>query len=204
MTHLVDEFYSRLEHVDYVETFKSLKLKYDQARVPSDALQLVTEVLGSRKSSCSHRKLCHQSPMPPNPSGGLGPQCAYQRLLRRISSRTKAPTVLISNAAAQGHRLLRALLDAPPPTRRTAAQSQERGGPSGPSSDVNRAREALSAARHRRDARALPKDEEDYFNEVRCASFIDRLPVGNINELLSALGVGPVPDPHTSQLCYVS
>ena len=48
-------------------------------------------------------------------------------------------------------------------------QSQERGGPSGPSSDVNRARELLTAARHRRDARALPKDEEDYFNEVCCA-----------------------------------
>ena len=45
-------------------------------------------------------------------------------------------------------------------------QGQERGGLSGPSSDVHRAREALTAARHRRDARALPKDEEDYFNEV--------------------------------------
>ena len=45
------------------------------------------------------------------------------------------------------------------------AQSQERG-PSGSSSDVSRARDALTAARHRRDARALPKDEEDYFNEV--------------------------------------
>jgi len=62
----------------------------------------------------------------------------------------------------------RALLDTPSPAYCTAPQSQERGGPSGPSSDVNRAREALTAARHRRDARALPKDEEDYFNEVRC------------------------------------
>ncbi len=42
MTHLVDEFYSRLEHVDYVETFKSLKLKYDQVDVLSDALRLVS------------------------------------------------------------------------------------------------------------------------------------------------------------------
>ena len=30
ITHLVETFYSRLEHVDYVDTFRALKLKYDQ------------------------------------------------------------------------------------------------------------------------------------------------------------------------------
>ena len=40
VTHLVDEFYPQLEHVDYVETFRSLKLKYDQVRRPVLAARL--------------------------------------------------------------------------------------------------------------------------------------------------------------------
>ena len=31
--HLVKDFYPRLQHIEYVETFKNLKLKYDQVGV---------------------------------------------------------------------------------------------------------------------------------------------------------------------------
>lgn len=51
-----------------------------------------------------------------------------------------------------------------------AGQGLERGG-RGPSagSEARAAQEAQETARHRRDARAMPKDEEDYFKEVSSA-----------------------------------
>ena len=45
-------------------------------------------------------------------------------------------------------------------------QGKERVGRGAASTEVSRAQETLEAARHRRDARAMPKDEEDYFKEV--------------------------------------
>lgn len=31
-THIVDNFYKALEHIEYVQTFKGLKLRYEQER----------------------------------------------------------------------------------------------------------------------------------------------------------------------------
>jgi hypothetical protein len=55
VTHLVEAFYSRLEHIDYVDTFRALKLKYDQvtaaARVFRRVLRFSTQNM--LRHSCS-------------------------------------------------------------------------------------------------------------------------------------------------------
>ncbi len=60
VAHLVEAFYSRLEHVDYVETFKSLKLKYDQVRVPSLEALLVNRARVSVVSGRPCTKAWHE------------------------------------------------------------------------------------------------------------------------------------------------
>ena len=72
VTHLVDQFFPRLEHVDYVETFKSLKLKYDQVR----ALEMLRLVSSSRliAEGTSVNMRCWGNPHVP----------AFERLSKRI------------------------------------------------------------------------------------------------------------------------
>ena len=46
VTHLVEAFYSRLEHIDYVDTFRALKLKYDQVTAAALGINMKRDLGG--------------------------------------------------------------------------------------------------------------------------------------------------------------